>query len=56
MLKNKLTLLPLLATSAAVMGENEQPNILFCIADDASRESFGAYGGRNCNTPAIDAL
>ena len=36
--------------------ENEQPYILFCISGDDSRESFGAYGGRNCNTPAIDAL
>ena len=54
--KKEVVLFPLLAASAVVMGKNELPNILFCIADDASRESFGAYGGKNCNTPAIDAL
>ena len=35
---------------------NQRPNILFIIADDASKNSFGAYGGKSANTPAIDAL
>ena len=39
--KKEVVLFPLLAASAVVMGKNELPNILFCIADDASRESFG---------------
>jgi len=26
--------------------ENSRPNILFIIADDASCDSFGAYGAR----------
>ena len=34
----------------------ERPNILFCIADDASLGSFGAYGSTYVNTPAIDTL
>ncbi|WP_225901941.1 sulfatase family protein [Zobellia barbeyronii] len=34
----------------------ERPNILFCIADDASMKSFGAYGDTFINTPAIDNL
>ena len=38
--KKEVVLFPLLAASAVVMGKNELPNILFCIADDASRESF----------------
>ncbi|HSH09986.1 MAG TPA: sulfatase-like hydrolase/transferase, partial [Oceanipulchritudo sp.] len=34
----------------------ERPNILFCIADDASASSFGAYGDTYVDTPAIDKL
>ncbi|MFD2255124.1 sulfatase [Luteolibacter algae] len=34
----------------------EQPNILFCIADDASMITFGAYGGKMIETPAFDRL
>ena len=34
----------------------QKPNILFIIADDASKNSFGAYGGKSASTPAIDSL
>ncbi|WP_136062216.1 sulfatase family protein [Pontiella sulfatireligans] len=34
----------------------ERPNILFCIADDASMKSFGAYGCTYIKTPAVDRL
>lgn len=34
----------------------ERPNILFCIADDASMLSFGAYGSSYVRTPSIDRL
>jgi len=34
----------------------QRPNILFCIADDASMKSFGAYGDTYVRTPSIDAL
>ena len=34
----------------------ERPNILFCIADDASMKSFGAYGDTFVNTPSIDSI
>ena len=34
----------------------ERPNILFCIADDASMKSFGAYGDTFVSTPYIDSL
>ena len=34
----------------------ERPNILFCIADDASMKSFGAYGDTFIHTPSIDSL
>jgi arylsulfatase A-like enzyme len=36
--------------------EAPRPNILFCIADDASWPHFGAYGCRWVKTPAIDRL
>ncbi len=34
----------------------QPPSILFCIADDASMNSFGAYGCDWINTPAVDRL
>ncbi|MEX0322871.1 MAG: sulfatase [Puniceicoccaceae bacterium] len=36
--------------------ETVRPNILFCIADDASAVSFGPYGDTFIDTPAIDKL
>ena len=33
-----------------------KPNILFCIADDASMKTFGAYGGTMVETPAVDRI
>lgn len=36
--------------------EVKQPNILFCIADDASYPHFGAYGTKWVNTPAFDEV
>lgn len=35
---------------------NEKPNILFCIMDDASHEYMGAYGCDWVNTPNFDRL
>ena len=34
----------------------ERPNILFLIADDASRDSFGTYGCQYIKTPHFDRL
>ena len=34
----------------------EKPNILFLIADDASRTSFSAYGSEYVETPSFDRL
>ena len=36
--------------------QRPQPNILFIIADDASMNTFGAYGGKMIETPAFDRL
>ena len=41
-------------TSALVAAD--QPNILFIIADDASRDSFGAYGCQYVKTPGFDRI
>ncbi len=35
---------------------DQRLNILFCIADDASMNTFGAYGGTMIQTPAFDQL
>jgi N-sulfoglucosamine sulfohydrolase len=41
---------------ASVALAESRPNILFIIADDASRDSFGAYGGTYVKTPAFDRI
>lgn len=40
----------------AVGAASKRPNILFMIADDASRDSFGAYGAKYVKTPHFDRL
>ncbi len=35
---------------------SERPNILFLICDDASRDSFGAYGCEYIETPGFDRI
>ncbi|MFR9671019.1 MAG: sulfatase [Rikenellaceae bacterium] len=40
----------------SVSAAKQKPNILFCIADDASMWTLGAYGGTFAKTPAIDKL
>lgn len=34
----------------------KKPNIVFILADDMSRDTWGTYGGVDCNTPNIDKL
>ena len=41
--------------SLSAFAENKKPNILFCIADDASLD-FGAYGCTWTTTPAFDRV
>ncbi len=55
----KSTLLFLLFLSAILAFQHlkaSHPNILFLIADDASRNSFGAYGASYIETPHFDRL
>ena len=47
------------AIKAAEVAESvraRRPNILFIIADDASRNSFGAYGSTYVKTPNFDRI
>jgi N-sulfoglucosamine sulfohydrolase len=42
-----------------INGQNslpEKPNIVFILADDMNRDTWGAYGSVNCKTPNIDKL
>jgi N-sulfoglucosamine sulfohydrolase len=34
----------------------EKPNIVFLLADDMSRDTWGLYGSKDCRTPNIDKL
>jgi len=42
--------------SKKVIEETQRPNILFIIADDASRNSFGIYGCEYIDTPNFDRV
>ena len=46
----------LLCVSTAVAKADNRPNILFIIADDASRDSFGVYGSKYVRTPNFDRI
>lgn len=56
MIKNTIAVVALVLMSSVSVPAAERPNILFCIADDASMNSFGAYGGTTIDTPAFDKL
>lgn len=46
----------ILSAFSSVSFADERPNILFLIADDASRDSFGAYGSEYVKTPGFDRI
>ena len=49
-------LLLLLALAGSIHAEDARPNILFCIADDASYAHFGANGDPIVKTPNFDRV
>jgi len=51
-----LSVLVLAIVQALPASAAERPNILFLIADDASRSSFGAYGETYVRTPNFDRI
>ena len=54
MIMKKLLLLSFLVVFTC-LGKNK-PNVVFILADDMSRDTWGAYGGKECKTPNIDLL
>ena len=56
MKKSFIIIFALFACLVVTLNAANRPNILFCIADDASASSFGAYGDTYVDTPAIDKL
>lgn len=38
------------------LSAGEKPNIVFLLADDMNRDTWGIYGSKDCKTPNIDAL
>lgn len=53
---NKILFNATVVSAAVGSAATAPPNILICIADDASRHSFGAYGDTAVKTPACDSL
>lgn len=51
-----LSLVGLLPSFGLADGSEKKPNIVFILADDMSRDTWGAYGSVDCNTPNIDRL
>lgn len=54
MIMKKLLLLSFFVVFTC-LGKNK-PNVVFILADDMSRDTWGAYGGKDCKTPNIDLL
>jgi hypothetical protein len=38
------------------LSASAKQNVVFILADDMSRDTWGAYGGQDCKTPNIDQL
>ena len=55
-MKSILSVWLLCCASVSLVHAAERPNILFIIADDASRDGFGAYGSTYVETPHFDRL
>ena len=63
MMMNRMILALVLAATVAVAwgatvhgAQASKPNMVFLLADDVNRDTWGAYGGKNCKTPNIDQL
>lgn len=48
--------LSFLLLATPLFAQTEKPNIVFILADDMNRDSWGAYGNPDCKTPNIDRL
>ena len=52
---NSIFLFGLFVSAFSIHG-TEKLNVVFILADDMSRDTWGAYGGKDCKTPNIDQL
>lgn len=50
------TFLILLTGALLSIASGARPNIVFILADDMNRDSWGAYGSVDCKTPNIDRI
>ena len=55
-MRNLIAAVLVLLTVVGSARAADRPNILFCIADDASYPHFGAYGCEWVKTPAFDRV
>lgn len=53
---NRFFALAILCIATSDLVAADRPNILFIIADDASRDSFGVYGSTYVSTPGFDRI
>ena len=53
-MKNIRQLIGLLIVASASLAA--KPNIVFLLADDMNRDTWGVYGSKDCKTPNIDRL
>ena len=51
-----LTSLTIVVCLQPVLSAGQRPNIVFLLADDMNRDTWGAYGNKDCKTPNIDRL
>jgi len=55
-MKKLIFILFFIVTTLSGFAQKMQPNILFIIADDISRNSYGAYGNNYIKTPGFDRI
>ena len=55
-MKNNILLFIVSFITFTAVAQKKQPNILFIIADDISRNSYGAYGCEYIKTPGFDKM
>jgi len=55
-MKRVLCVLFLVLAANLSLNSAEKPNIVFLLADDMNRDTWGVYGSKDCKTPNIDQL
>ena len=55
-MKTKYTLILAVFIGITVTAFAQNPNVVFILADDATKYDFGCYGSPDSKTPTIDSL